>query len=64
MKSIRNPSFDRSSERDVKEMIQDVLASLENLGPRVILAINEFQKIAEINDKGWLEATVRTHMQQ
>ena len=57
-------TLDKSSDKDVKEMIQDVLAGLEKLGDRVILAIDEFQKITEINDQGWLEATLRTHMQQ
>lgn len=64
------PSFDftldttLSSESDVKEMIQDVLSNLEKLGKGLILAIDEFQKITEIEDSGWLEATLRTHMQQ
>lgn len=64
------PAFDltldavMSSEIDVKEMIQDVLAGLDKLGKGLILAIDEFQKISEINDEGWLEATLRTHMQQ
>jgi len=64
------PSFDFtldvdvSSENDVKEMIQDVLSGLSKLGNGLILAIDEFQKITEINDEGWLEATLRTHMQQ
>ena len=53
-----------SSENDVKEMIQDVLSSLNKLGVGLILAIDEFQKITEINDAGWLEATLRTQMQQ
>ena len=61
-------SFDlsliRTSDKDVKDMIQDVLAGLENLGKKVILIIDEFQKITELNDQGWLEATLRTHMQQ
>ena len=57
-------SLDKTSEKDVKEMIQDVLSSLEKFGSKVIFVIDEFQKIAEINDKGWLEATLRTHMQQ
>src|SRR5262249_13609037 len=34
------------------------------LGNRLVLAIDEFQKITEIDDQGWLEATLRTHMQQ
>jgi len=33
------------------------------LGNKVVVAIDEFQKIAEIEDKGWLEATLRTHFQ-
>ena len=57
-------SIDATSEKDVKEMIQDVLAGLKNLGEKVIVVIDEFQKIAELDDQGWLEATLRTHMQQ
>lgn len=53
-----------SSENDIKEMIQDVLSGLDKLGPGLIFAIDEFQKITEIDDGGWLEATLRTHMQQ
>ncbi|MCB1114456.1 MAG: ATP-binding protein [Chlamydiia bacterium] len=64
------PSFDlsfnlaTSSEKDVKELIQDVLSGLENLGKGLLFVIDEFQKISEIGDNGWLEATLRTHMQQ
>jgi len=57
-------TMDSFSERDVKESIQDVLAGLSKLGPKVVLVIDEFQKISEIGDHGWLEATLRTHMQQ
>jgi len=57
-------SFDRNSEKEVKEMIQDVLSGLKNLGEKVVLVIDEFQKITELDDQGWLEATLRTHMQQ
>lgn len=57
-------SLDATSENDVKEMIQDVLSGLNKLGKGLILAIDEFQKITEIDDDGWLEATLRTHMQQ
>lgn len=53
-----------STEINVKEIIQDVLSSLSNLGKNLIFAIDEFQKITEIDDGGWLEATLRTHMQQ
>lgn len=64
------PSFDftldmsTDSEADVKEIIQELLSSLGKLGNGLIFAIDEFQKISEINDNGWLEATLRTHMQQ
>ncbi len=62
------PSFDftldSSSETDIKEMIQDVLSGLGKLGDGLILAIDEFQKVSEIDDGGWLEATLRTQMQQ
>jgi hypothetical protein len=57
-------SFDKNSEKEVKEMIQDVLSGLKNLGEKVVLVIDEFQKITELDDQGWLEATLRTHMQQ
>ena len=57
-------TVDKFSDKDVKESIQDVLASLSHLGEKVVFAIDEFQKISEIEDQGWLEATLRTHMQQ
>lgn len=57
-------TFDGASDKDVKEMIQDALQGLAKLGKRVVLTIDEFQKITEIGDQAWLEATLRTHMQQ
>lgn len=57
-------STDLSDDKDVKETILDVFAAIERLGERVVVAIDEFQKIAEIHDGGWLEATLRTQMQQ
>lgn len=63
-----NPSWDftleAAAQKDVKEAIQDVLSSLGKLDKGLIFAIDEFQKISEIDDGGWLEATLRTHMQQ
>lgn len=56
--------FSNADERDIKESIQDLLSSLSKLGKGLILAIDEFQKISEINDEGWLEATIRTQMQE
>lgn len=62
------PSFgmtiDKLSEKDVKDAIQDLFADMSKLGKQVIIAIDEFQKISQIEDKGWLEATLRTFMQQ
>lgn len=56
-------STEVSSDQDVQETIQDVIFGIQSLGKNVIVAIDEFQKIAEINDGGWLEATLRTQMQ-
>lgn len=61
-----NPIFSLSSdvsEKDIKDIIQDVLSSLGQLNDEVVVVIDEFQKIAEIEDSGWLEATLRTQMQ-
>lgn len=62
------PSFgvtlDTLKDKDVKDAVQDLFASLSKLGSRVILAIDEFQKVSQIEDQGWLEATLRTFMQQ
>lgn len=52
------------AEGDVKTAIQGLLSGLSQLGERVIVAIDEFQKISEIDDKGWLEATLRSHFQR
>jgi AAA+ ATPase superfamily predicted ATPase len=57
-------STDLTDDKDVKETILDVFAAIERLGDQVVVAIDEFQKIAEIDDGGWLEATLRTQMQQ
>jgi AAA+ ATPase superfamily predicted ATPase len=57
-------TLDHLSEPDIKSTIQDLLESLSHLGKRVIVAIDEFQKISEIDDHGWLEATIRTHFQR
>ena len=57
-------SIEKSSEADVKDMIQDILSGLDKFGEQIVIAFDEFQKISEINDQGWLEATLRTHMQR
>lgn len=53
-----------SSETDIKGLILDALIALGSIGDQVVVAIDEFQRIAELDDKGWLEATLRTQMQQ
>ncbi|MCB1075384.1 MAG: AAA family ATPase [Simkania sp.] len=57
-------SLSQLAEEDVKSAIQDLLEGLSGLGRHVIVALDEFQKISEIDDKGWLEATLRTHFQK
>lgn len=56
-------SAELDKDKDIKESIQDILSALGSLGKKVIVAIDEFQKAAEIEDHGWLEATLRTQMQ-
>ena len=51
------------SDEDIQTAIQDLLDGLSSLGNKVIVVLDEFQKISEIDDKGWLEATLRTHIQ-
>lgn len=51
------------AEKDIKDAIQDVLSGISHLGKNVVVVIDEFQKISEIGDHGWLEATLRTQMQ-
>lgn len=55
---------DYTSEKDVKELIQDTLIAFGKSGNKVIVAIDEFRKISQLEDGGWLEATIRTQMQQ
>ena len=51
-------------EEDIKTAIQDLLEELSTFGSKVIVTLDEFQKISEIEDRGWLEATIRTHFQR
>lgn len=51
-------------EKETQTAIQDILEGLSSFGSKIIVAIDEFQKISEIEDKGWLEATIRTHVQK
>lgn len=55
---------DFSNDKDVKELIQEALLAFTKIGEKVIVAFDEFQAISEIDDGGWLEATLRAQMQQ
>lgn len=57
-------SLSRLEEADTQTAIQDLLEGLSGFGDKIIVAMDEFQKISEIEDKGWLEATIRTHIQR
>lgn len=64
---MNNPTFSFSlaqlDDEDTKAAIQDLLENLSSLGNKVIVVLDEFQKISEIDDNGWLEATLRSHFQ-
>lgn len=47
----------------VKQFIADALGSLEALAPKTFIAFDEFQTIGQLEDEGWLEATIRSKMQ-
>lgn len=57
-------SLGQLSEEEVRNGIQDLLDELTNLGDKVVIALDEFQQISQLQDKGWLEATIRTHFQK
>ncbi|MBF0441528.1 MAG: ATP-binding protein [Oligoflexales bacterium] len=48
---------------DVKDVIVETLKFLKELGPNIVVAFDEFQTITELDDDGWLEATLRSSMQ-
>lgn len=50
---------DGNSKTEILKVLDEALA----LAPDVILAFDEFQKVALIDDGGWLEATLRSVMQ-
>jgi uncharacterized protein len=56
-------SADFSDQTEVKEEVIDALDALDGLPKPLIVCIDEFQKVAELEDDGWLEATLRTSMQ-
>lgn len=48
---------------DVKQMILVLLEDLLKSSSHIVIAFDEFQSVAEIEDGGWLEATLRQKMQ-
>lgn len=53
----------RLDDDQVKQMIAYTLEALGGLAKRSIIAFDEFQTIGQLEDGGWLEATLRSHMQ-
>lgn len=51
------------NDEQVKQLISDTLGSLETLAPKTFIAFDEFQTIGQLEDGGWLEATIRSKMQ-
>lgn len=54
------------SDEDVRSAIEDTIRLLGNIHKEQPLAVifDEFQKIAEIDDDGWLEASLRSEIQK
>ncbi len=51
------------SEEDTKTVILETLKSLSEIKPKLFIAIDEFQKVGQLEDDHWLESTLRSHMQ-
>lgn len=54
------------NDEEIKWAIEDTFKMIGKLNQKKKLAVffDEFQKIAEINDKGWLEGTIRSEIQK
>jgi len=57
-------SLGQLADEDIKTGIQDLLDELTSLGKKVMIALDEFQQLSQLDDRGWLEATIRTHFQK
>ncbi|MEK6628149.1 MAG: AAA family ATPase [Bdellovibrionota bacterium] len=53
----------RLDDDQVKQMISSTLDALAEIAKRTIIAFDEFQTIGQLEDSGWLEATIRSKMQ-
>lgn len=51
------------SDDQVKQFILDTLGALESFSKKVFIAFDEFQTIGQLEDDGWLEASIRSTMQ-
>ncbi len=56
-------SLGKVSEEDTKALILETLKSLSTIKPKLFIAIDEFQKVGQLEDEHWLESTLRSHMQ-
>ncbi len=54
------------SDQEVKMAIEDTIKAIARLYKKhsLIVIIDEFQKVVEIGDKGWLEGTLRSEIQK
>lgn len=59
-------NFNKLEEEDTKQVIMTTLSGLKEFkkGYDLVISIDEFQRIGELEDKGWLEATLRSLMQE
>ena len=53
----------RLNDEQVKQLISETLDSVASLGGKTFVVFDEFQTIGQLEDDGWLEATLRTKMQ-
>lgn len=59
-------NFNKLEDGDTKQAILSTLSGLKELQIEndLVISIDEFQRIGELEDKGWLEATLRSTMQE
>jgi hypothetical protein len=56
-------SLTKTSDDDLKSLILQSFDSIAGFSKRILIAFDEFQSIAKLQDGGWLEATIRSKMQ-
>ena len=59
-------NFSKLEESDTKQAILNALSGLNEFQNKkqLVISIDEFQRIGELEDNGWLEATLRSKMQE